>query len=170
MANTVEVKVLKYKFLFRPICWREDFAIKPDPKVDRRRQVLARALIEVSGLKVKDMKKAAEVFAAIPLSIIDRIFTIYKGSLPAPHIFKTVGLYEAPEPFKFSRRVEKEMREKENETFNKAEELLESKYGRQELQETRELERAILKGSKLRGATRATPDSSDEGNNGTTRL
>jgi len=169
MDNTVEVKVLKYKFRFRPIYWREDFSIKADPKVDRRRQVLARALVEVSGLKVNNINDAARVFAAIPISIIDRVFTIYKGSQPAPRIFTTMGLYKAPEPIKFSRRVEKEIREKETDTFNKAEELLESKYSPQELKETRDLERAILKGSKLRGASRPTKDSSDEEFNGPIR-
>jgi len=162
MANTVEVKVLKYKFLFRPIFWREDFSIKADPKLDRRRQILAHALVEVSGLKIKDIKEATRVFAAIPISIIDRIFTIYKGSLPAPRVFQTLGLYKAPEPTRHARRMEKEIRDQETETFRRAEELLESKYGKEELRETRELEMAILKGSKLRGATRATPDSSEE--------
>jgi hypothetical protein len=164
MDNTVEVKVLKYKFRFRPIHWREDFSIKSDPKVDRRRQVLAHALVEVSGLKVNNIAEATKVLAAIPISIIDRIFTIYKGSQPAPRVFKTLGLYQAPEPMRFSRRVEKEIRDGETETFRRAEELLETKYGKQELQETRELERAILRGSKLRGATRATPDSTEETN------
>lgn len=160
----IKVTVLKYVFLFRPLHWREDFGIKHDPKIDRRRQVLARALVEISGLKIKDIKEANKVFAAIPISIIDRIFTVYKGSLPAPRVFKTIGLYKAPEPVKFSRRVEKELREKGDEAFSRAEELLESRYGKQELQETRELERAILRGSKLRGATRATPDPSEEKN------
>jgi hypothetical protein len=169
MANTVEVKVLKYKFRFRPIYWREDFSIKADPKVDRKRQILAHALVEISGLKVNDIKEAIRVFVAIPTSVIDRIFTIYKGSLSAPRIFTTMGLYKAPEPIKFSRRVEKEIREKETETFNKAEQLLEAKYGPQELKETRELERAILKGSKLRGASRPSADPSDEEFNGPIR-
>lgn len=164
MGNTVEVKVLKYKFRFRSIHWREDFSIKSDPKIDRRRQVLAHALVEVSGLKVNSIAEAMKVLTAIPISIIDRIFTIYKGSLPAPRVFKTLGLYKAPEPMRFSRRVEKEIRDRETDTFQRAEELLETKYGKQELQETRELERAILKGSKLRGATGATPDSTEETN------
>ena len=168
MANTVEVKVLKYRFLFRSIFWREDFSIKADPKLDRRRQILAHALVEVlpleraSGLKIKDIKEATRVFAAIPISIIDRIFTIYKGSLPTPRVFQTLGLYKAPDALRHSRRMEKEIREQENDAFRRAEELLEGKYGKEELRETRELEMAILKGSKLRGATRATPDSSEE--------
>jgi hypothetical protein len=166
MDNTVEVAVLKYKFRFRPIYWREEFGIKPDPKLDRRRQILAHALAEISGLKINSLKEAIAVFIAIPLSIVDRIFTVYKGSLPAPRIFKTMGLYRAPEPLRYSRRAEKEIREQESEAFRRAEELLENKYGREELRETRELEAAILKGSKLRGATRATPDPSDEEING----
>jgi len=170
MDNTVEVKVLKYQFWFRPIHWREEFGIKADPKLDRRRQLLAYALAEISvaktRLKINNMAEAIKVFAAIPVSIIDRIFTVYKGSLPAPCIFKTMGLYRAPEPLKYSRRVEQEIRNQEDEAFRRAEELLENKYGKEELRETRELEAAILKGSKLRGATRATPDPSDEEING----
>jgi hypothetical protein len=166
MDNTVEVTVLKYQFRFKPIYWREEFGIKPDPKLDRRRQILAHALVEISGLKINDLKEGMSVFAAIPISIIDRIFTVYKGSLPPAQIFKTMGLYRAPEPLKYSRRAEKEIRDQETEAFRRAEELLESKYGAEELRETRELEAAILKGSKLRGATRATPDPSDEEING----
>ncbi len=162
MDNTVEVKVLKYQFRFKPVRWREELGIKPDPKLDRRRQILAHALVEISGLKINNISEAARVFTAIPISIIDRIFTVYKGSLTAPRIFKTMGLYKAPNPLKYSRRVEREVREQEDEAFRRAEELLESKYGKEELRETRELEAAILKGSKLRGATRATPDPSDE--------
>jgi len=166
MDNTVEVAVLKYKFRFRTIYWREEFGIKPDPKLDRRRQILAHALAEISGLKINSLKDAIAVFIAIPLSIVDRIFTVYKGSLPAPRIFKTMGLYRAPEPMRYSRRAEKEIREQEDEAFRRAEELLENKYGKEQLRETRELEMAILKGSKLRGATKATPDPSDEEING----
>jgi len=162
MDNSVEVKVLKYNFRFKPIHWREEFAIKPDPKLDRRRQILAEALIEVSGLKVSGPKEALRVLAAIPVSIIDRIFTVYKGNLSAPRIFKTMGLYKAPEPLRYSHRVEREIRDQDDEAFRRAEELLESKYGKEELRETRELEMAILKGSKLRGATPATPDPSEE--------
>jgi hypothetical protein len=162
MDNTVEVKVLKYKFRFRPIYWREGFKIKPEPTLDRRRQLLAHALTEISGLKINNLEEATKVFASIPLSIIDRIFTVYMGSLPAPRLFKTMGLFKAPEPIQYSRHVEKEIREQEDEAFKRAEDLLESKYGKEELRETRELEAAILKGSKLRGATRATTDPADK--------
>jgi hypothetical protein len=175
MDNTVEVRVLKYKFRFKPIYWREEFAIKPDAKLDRRRQILAHALVEIvenektkneKARKINNPDEALRVLTAIPISIIDRIFTVYKGSLPPAQIFKTMGLYRAPEPLKFFRRAEKEIRDQETEAFRRAEELLESKYGKEELRETRELEMAILKGSKLRGATRATPDPSDEEING----
>ncbi len=166
MDNTVEVAVLKYKFWFKPLHWREEFGLKPVPKLDRRRQILAHALVEVSEdkrlKKFNSVDEAIKVFATIPISIIDRIFLVYKGSLPAPRIFKTMGLYKAPEPLRYAHRVEKELRNQEDEAFRRAEELLESKYGKEELRETRELERAILKGSKLRGATPATPDLSED--------
>lgn len=166
MDNTVEVAVLKYKFRFKPIHWREEFGLKPDPKLDRRRQILAHALTEISGLKINSVDEAVRVFATIPITIIDRIFIVYKGSLTAPRIFKTMGLFRAPPPLQHSRHVENAARSQEDEAFRRAEELLENKYGKEELRETRELERAILKGSKLRGATPATPDRSEEPPNG----
>ena len=155
--NTVEVKLLKYAFLFRQLTWREEFAIKYDPKKDRLRIHLAHALVNVSGLKVDSVTDATKVLDAIPQSIINRVFIMYKGDTPEPRIFSTTGLYKAPDPGKFVKKYE-EIEEKRERIMDKVEAELEQKFGRKELDESIEVERLMAKNSKLRGVTKATPD------------
>lgn len=156
--NTVEVNVLKYKFRFRPIYWREEASIKPEERVDRRRQLLAHALVSVSGFPINTVEDATKVFSSVPSTVISRIFVIYRGTLPKDRLFHTMGLYKAPEPLRFARQIEQAERDREEETFQKVENLMEQKYGREEMEAARELEAAIRKGSGMRGATRATPE------------
>src|SRR5258708_26448553 len=104
--NTVEVKLLNYNFLFRPMCWREEFKIESGPDVGRLRSTLAHALVEISGLKVESIADALRVMEAIPSAVLYRIFLIYRGSLPAPRLFKTVGLYHAPEPSRLVKKIQ----------------------------------------------------------------
>jgi hypothetical protein len=152
MTN-VEVNLLNYKFRFRPLKWREEFAIKFEPKKDRLRTILAHALTEVSGLQVSSLPDAMRVLEAVPSTVIYRIFIIYKGSVPPARPFTTVGLYKAPEPNRFIRQVEKGEEERES-VADRAERELEAKYGRQELEEARALERLMMKNA--RGAVPAT--------------
>ena len=156
--DTVEVSVLKYKFQFRPIRWREELSIKPLEKVDRRRQLLAHALVSVSGFPISNVADATKIFAAIPLTVVSRIFIIYKGTIPPDRIFHTLGLYKAPEPLRFARQIEEAERDREEETFQKVENMMEQKFGREEMEAARELEAAIRKGSGMRGATKASPE------------
>jgi len=156
--DTVEVNILKYRFRFKPLTWREELSIKPEPKLDRRRQLLAHALTEVSGFPITSLTDSMKVFEAIPLTIISRIFIVYRGKLPAAHLFTTLGLYKAPEPMKYYRQVEAAQHDQEEDTFKQVEEMMERKFGREEMEAARELEAAIAKGSKLRGATRASSE------------
>lgn len=156
--DTVEVSVLKYKFQFRPMRWREELSIKPAEKVDRRRQLLAHALVAVSGYQVKSVEDAMRIFTAIPLTVVSRIFIIYKGTIPKDRIFHTMGLYKAPEPLRFARQIEEAERAREEETFQKVENMMEQKFGREEMEGARELQEAIRKGSGMRGATKASPE------------
>jgi len=155
--ETVEVKILQYTFRFRRLSWREEFGIKFKQKESRLRTVLAYALKEVSGFPINDLEEAKRVLAPIASPIIDRMFVIYKGSLPAPRAFSTMGLYRAPEPKKFTKKV-MEAEEEREKVMDRVEQQMEAKFGRREIQETLEAERQMIKNSKLRGATRATPD------------
>jgi len=155
--DTVKIKLLKYAFGFKPLSWREEFDIKYLPKQDRRRTQLAYALDEISGFKISSPAEAIKVMNAIPLSVISRVFILYRAAFPEPRIFSTVGLYKAPEPNKVVRKFE-EVEEEREEIMDKVEREMEAKFGRKELLEQRERERELLRNSGLKGATKPTPD------------
>jgi len=159
--NTIEIKLLKYAFRFRQLTWREEFKIKYDPKKDRLRQMLSHALDEVSGLKVPSVADAVKVLDALPQSVVNRVFILYKGETDEPRLFTTTGLYRAPTPNKFTKKYE-EIEEKREQVMDKVEAELEQKFGRKALDETLEMERLMAKNSKLRGATRPSPDKVDK--------
>lgn len=159
--STVEIKLLKYAFRFRQLTWREEFKIKYEPKKDRLRTMLAHALDEVSGLKVTSIVEAAKVLDALPQSVVNRVFILFKGETDEPRLFTTTGLYRAPVPSKFTKKIE-EIEEKRERVMDKVEAELEQKFGRKELDETIEVERLMAKNSKLRGATRPSPEKIDK--------
>jgi hypothetical protein len=153
----IEVKLLKYTFRFKPLLWREEFEIAFAPGEDRLRTYLAYALVEVSGIKIKSIAEAKRVLAPIPVSIIQRVYIIYRGSLVDPRLFTTIGLYKAPEAKAMALRF----MEAEKETdaiMDRVEREMEQKFGRKELEDARELERKMAQNSKMRGATKASPD------------
>jgi hypothetical protein len=154
--DTVEVKILQYTFHFHQLTWREEAAIKVLSGDDRLRTILSHAMTEVSGLKV-DSKEAMRVLRAIPGTVIQRIFVVYKGSQPMPRRFSTTGLYKAPEPGNLLQRIA-EVEKRREDIMDKVEREMEQKFGRQEIEETLANERLMLKNSKMRGATKATPD------------
>src|SRR5208282_5613423 len=102
---TVEVRLLRYKFRFRNLTWREELHLTIPPGKNPTRIVLAHALEDVSGLPVKSVEEAAKVFAAMPIPVVSRVYRIYKGLLPASRRFETAGLYRAPDPSVYVKRV-----------------------------------------------------------------
>ncbi len=156
--ETVEVKILKYAFQFRQLSWREEAAIRLSKGDNRFRAILSHALVEVSGLKVGSPEDAMKVLKAIPSSVLQRVFVIYKGSLPNPRQFATTGLYKAPEPGKLVKRLA-EVEQQRDQIMDRVEREMEQKFGKQEIHEQLELERQMAKNSKMRGATKATDES-----------
>jgi len=153
----VEIKILQYTFRFRQLTWREEADMKFDKPENRLRVMLAHSMIDVSGLKVPTVEEALKVLRTIPATVIQRMWVIYKGSLPIPRRFSTVGLYKAPSPGNFVKRIEAVEKQRDA-IMDKVELEMEQKFGARELAEAREVERQMLKNSKMRGATRATPD------------
>lgn len=154
--ETVEVKLLNYAFRFRKLSWREEFALKFDPKENKLRAVLAHALVEVSGFPINTVEDAKRVLTPIPSPIIDRIFIMYKGSLRAARTFSTMGLYRAPDAKKFTKKVMEVEKEREK-VMDKVENEMAAKFGHQAIKETREVENEMLKRSR-RGLSKATPE------------
>jgi tRNA-dihydrouridine synthase len=158
--DTVEVKLLKYAFRFRKMTWREEFDIKYPENESRMRCYLASALHEISGLKIASLEDAKRVLAPIPTSVIQRVYIIYRGALETPQLFSTVGLYKAPEP-KHMRLQFMEVEKETDRVMDRVEREMEQKFGRKELEEAKEVERQMAKNSKLRGATKSTPETPD---------
>lgn len=155
--DTIKIPILQFVLHFKPLLWREEFGIKFQPNEDRLRTFLAAALVEVSGVKVNTLEEAKKVLAPLPSSVIQRVFVIYKGSLPNSRMFTTIGLYKAPEAKKLAIKFE-EVAQQEERVMDKVEKEMEQKFGKKELEEARRVEREMIKNSKLRGATKSTPD------------
>lgn len=155
--DTVEVKLLKYAFRFRPLSWREELGMVFPPKADRRRVLLSHALAEVSGLKVNTAADGLRVMDALPISVVHRVFILYRAALPDPRVFTTIGLYRAEEANAFHGRIERAEEETEK-IMDRVEQEMAQKFGRRELAEQRAQEAEMLKNSKGVGLTKASPD------------
>jgi len=154
---TVEVCLLNYKFRFRRLTWLEELNLVIPPGKNSMRVVLAHALENVSDLKASP-EEAEKIFAVMPLPVVSRVYRIYKGSLPTNRRFETAGLYCAPEPSAYAKRVLVEEEEVDDAT-ERAMKNMENRFGRKELAEAAEVDRKILKASQLRGATKIpTPE------------
>lgn len=158
----VEIKLLKYKFRFRQLTWREEIGIKIEPHKNRLRSLLSHALVEVSGLKIDTAESAIKVLDAIPASVIQRVFILWRDAAPAPRLFSTVGLYKAPAPNQFVKEFEKVEEQREH-IMDMVEQEMEKKFGRKELEEARQIERQMAINSKMRGATKPSSDNPLDG-------
>ena len=105
--DTVEVKLLNYKFTFRKLNWREEHAIKFEGR-DARRVLLSSALQDISGLIVTSPTEAYRVIEALPMPILNRVFVMYKGGFPSNREFTTLNLYQAPSPRSYQEQLARE--------------------------------------------------------------
>lgn len=164
--DLIEVILQNYRFKFRRLFWEEEFALKLEGR-DPRRVVLASAMVEVSGLKIKDFDEAWKLVSpeTLPTPILIRVFLIYKGKQPENRIFSTHNLYRAPEPLPYERRVE-EGQENLEKGVDSVMKRLEEQFSREELAEASEVDKQIMAGSKaviggehrFRGAAKAFDD------------
>jgi hypothetical protein len=106
----VEIQLLKYKFHFRQLKWREEFLLKFPEKKDPVLVILAHALVEISGLKVTTIEEAQRIIDTLPYAIVTRVFKLYRGSRPLTRKFFSAGVYKAPPISTFARRVEEDKR------------------------------------------------------------
>jgi len=156
----VEIQLLNYNFRFRRLTWREELALNIPVGKSQVRPVLAAALVDVSDLPVKTIGEAKKVVAALPKPVADRVFRIYKGSLPQNRTFETAGLYCAPEPSVYIKRVE-DGEDAIDAATDRAMNRMEQQFGKEELEEAAEVDRKIIAASKLRGAIKKNPEVPD---------
>ena len=155
--DTVEVSLLRYKFRFRRLGWKEEVAIGRDKSP--LRAILSRALCEVSGLLPSSLGEARRVMDAIPEAIATRVWKVYRGSLPPSRRFSTSGLYQAPEAAAYAEHLMEE-EPAEDEAHDRALREMESRFGRQEVAEEAELSRRVLESARKGGVriANATPE------------
>ncbi len=169
--DLIEVILLNYRFKFRRLFWKEEFELDTKNR-DGRRVVLATALVEVSGLKIKNFDDAWRVLEAIPTAILHRVFLIYKGKQPETRAFTTRDLYKAPETTVLGTRLADEQAETEK-TADIAVTRMEQQFGRKELEEAAAVDQQIVAGAinkdpktagthKFRGAVRKYEDDEDK--------
>ena len=121
------------------------------------RVLLAHALVEISGLKISTLPDAYKVLNAIPYPIIERIVKLYRAAIPASQKFYTQNLFKAPSVSSYAKRVYEED-EKIEELGDRAVREMETKFGKQEIEEAQELDKQILQAARTpdgyRGAVR----------------
>lgn len=157
--ETIEVILLNYRFLFKRLYWKGEFALQAEGR-DERRVLLAAALTEVSGLKVESFDDAYRVLKALPTPILHRVFLIYKGKQPNTRQFTTRNLYKAPEPVAYGIRLSEEAETAERRA-DAVVKRMEQQFGPEELKEAAEVDRQIVAASKYRGAVRRSADEED---------
>lgn len=156
--DLIEVILLNYRFKFRRLFWQEEFGLQAKSKNrDARRVLLAAALQEVSGLKIKSFDNAWRLMEAIPTPIMYRVFLIYKGKQPETRMFATRNLYKAPAPTVYGQRLE-ESAEATERAADVVVQRMEQQFGKKELAEAAEVDRQIVTASRLRGAIRKNDD------------
>jgi hypothetical protein len=157
--DIVEVILVNFRFKFRILHWQEEFALQTNGR-DSRRVLLAAALAEVSGLKIKNFDDAYRVLKALSDPVLHRVFLIYKGKQPPTRMFTTRNLYKAPEPAAYGERLA-EQGDATEQKVDVVTQRMEQQFGKQELEEAAEVDRQIVKASHYRGAVRKDRDDED---------
>jgi len=158
--ETVEVILANFRFVFRRLFWKDEFALQTGDR-DGRRVVLAAALLEVSGLKVNGFDEAYRIFESLSEPVLHRVFLVYKGKQPDTRRFTTHNLYCAPEPAAYGTLISEteDLAEKKADMLVKR---MEQQFGREELEEAAEVDRQVVASSGLKGAVRKFADEGDE--------
>ena len=160
--DTVKVKLLSYEFAFKRLSWREEASLPRGS--DPVRTALAHALEGVSGLSPSSPEEARRVIDAIPEAIATRVWRVYRGTQPPARRFSTSGLYQAPAPSAYSRRIQGEDEGIED-LHDRTVRGMEARFGRQGMAEEAEISRKVLEGARKGGAriARATPEGESDG-------
>ena len=152
----VHTEIAGHSYTFRRLNWRDEVAqvskLVVAGKLDPRRILLATMLTKIDG-KPLNFDAAFKVTKALRAPVLDRVYMIAIGGLPLHRTFTVGPLYQAPEVKTFSRKVvEEEEAEAQGE-----DNFLEGIFGKDEVDEEREMESAILKASGKKGAIKLNP-------------
>lgn len=154
--SPVDVQLAQRTYTFRRLTWQEEVVVYPTlgltPHVDPRRVLLAHMLVSVDGTPV-EFAQSLRLMRALRAPILDRVYVIALGKMPDRRILEGDDLYAAPAVKVFVKKVITE----EEEAQEKHDDFLTGVFGREEVEEEREMEAAILQASKKQGAIRLDP-------------
>jgi hypothetical protein len=152
----VHTEIAGHSYTFRRLTWRDEIAqttlLMTAGKLDPRRILLASMLSKIDG-KPLTFESAFRVTKALRTPVLERVYMIAVGGMPDHRVFSVGPLYRAPEVKTFARKVIEE-EEAEAESGDR---FLEGIFGKDEVDEEREMEAAILKASGKKGAIKLNP-------------
>lgn len=154
----VEVKLLSYTFKFKRLTWVDYFGLSSVE--DFRKKVLTVALTEVSG-KLLTPDEATTLISSLPPVIIEKVYTIFLGSLDDRRKFSSIDLPQGPDTKDFTHYLQEEGTKK-GKIMDEVERQIEMKFGREALEEEKALSNQLLKNSGHKGVTNLTKDSLDK--------
>ena len=151
--SPVDVQLAKRTYTFRRLTWQEEVAALPQfGETDHRRTLLALMMESVDGQSVA-FDDALRITKAFRTPVLERLFVIVLGRMPDRRVVSAPDTYSAPAVRVFVKKVITE----EEEAQEKHDDFLTGVFGREEVEEEREMEAAILHASKKQGAIRLDP-------------
>ena len=160
-SETVTLPLVGRDFVFRRLTWVDEIRFTQDHPTATRRDYVAAALISVGG-KSCTYDVARQILNALPKPIADRVMLFYLGSLPGRRILTTDFPYHAPEAAAYQSRVSAE----EESLADTEDEILERRFGSEDVQASKELAERMVQGTHYAGVTPAleppTPDIDEE--------
>jgi len=156
VKDFIEIKILSYTFKFKRLTWEDYMSLAKDQE-DFRRSILIKALVEVSG-KIMAPSESTSVIDTLPKSMKEKVYKIFIGSQDERRKFSAPLLWEAPSAIDHLNSLGKE-EEQRDKVIDGIEEQLEKKFGKEALEEERQLNQQILKKSGYKGAIKLANDS-----------
>lgn len=148
--DTVDIRLNRYQYRFRKLTYREEFGLDQKAGAAGRKRVLAAAMTEVSGLPITSREDAALILTTIPVTVLNRVWILYRGGITEDRFFSTTGLYRAPDPHQLS-NIQEAADERRSHVVDRTMEAMEQKFGKQEVAEAMAVERRLVEDARRRG-------------------
>ena len=151
------MKLLNHIFKFKRLTWMD--YVKLQSSLDRK-GILAKSLVEISG-KLMTFQESQIVLKALPSDIIAKVYTIFIGSQDERRKFSSTPLWEAPSALEHVENLKKDEDSKDA-AVSMVEKQLEEKFGKEALDEEKEINRQIIQKSGYKGAIRLAKESMEK--------
>jgi hypothetical protein len=146
----VEVTLNSYRYHFRRLTWPEEARLQFSKTEDQRKTIMARALVDVSGMPVTP-EQAMTILKNIPDAVFWRMWVVYRGNLPEDRYYISGGLYEAPDPMTYHQRIYDDGLAVEA-VADAASKKIETQFGKAGLDEAENISRAMFREAERSGA------------------